>query len=588
MSRHTKPPSTENSVPAICTVFTLADVIIAITLRNDLFTTRRRDLNSAVNRVAELLGDKPVAIPLDIPVIGAKLAKVSPVAAGMSVKTFANVRANFMAAIKAGGLLPSAPAVKSALSLAWSELTAKLPEQRWKIGVSSLSRFASAAGILPDQIDDQAIERFIASVRSDSLHRKPNDLHRQTTKVWNEIALRMPELGLGQVTVPSFRPPTQRVAGALLADSFHKDVEAHLDWCEGNDVFAADARTRPLSVRSIALRRDQIHAAVTALVASGSAASSIKSLSDLVTPDAFKSILRHRHAAADGKPNSFNTYLAMALISIAREWVKAEDTVIIALKKMMSKQPKLASGLTAKNKSFLRQFDDPKAFVRLVKLPLTLWAEVKRESKPNFRTLAKAQAALAIAIEIYMPIRLQNLASLAFATHLFLKDDVRAISTLELPAEEVKNDLAMGFDIPPFLAKMLIEYRDHIAPKVIGRRPERLFVNVDGSPKCQETVAWLISTNVYRRAGLVLTVHQFRHLAAKVMLDADPGNFEAVKQDLGHKSLKTTAGFYTGIDSRRAARHHQRLIDKALEDQKKPRKPSGQRKPKKSAEGQDK
>ena len=135
-------------------------------------------------------------------------------------------------------------------------------------------------------------------------------------------------------------------------------------------------------------------------------------------------------------------------------------------------------------------------------------------------------------------------------------------------AGEVKNGTELAFDIPRHVAKMLIEYRDRIAPKIIGHRPQRLFVNADGSAKSQVTVAWLISTYLKRRAGIVLTPHQFRHLSAKVLLDAEPGSFETVKQLLGHKSIKTTVGAYAGIDSRRAARHHQRLVEQALEAQK--------------------
>jgi hypothetical protein len=37
-----------------------------------------------------------------------------------------------------------------------------------------------------------------------------------------------------------------------------------------------------------------------------------------------------------------------------------------------------------------------------------------------------------------------------------------------------------------------------------------------------------------------------------------------VRQLLGHKSLNTTVGAYAGIDSRRAGRHHQRLVEEAL------------------------
>ena len=176
-------------------------------------------------------------------------------------------------------------------------------------------------------------------------------------------------------------------------------------------------------------------------------------------------------------------------------------------------------------------------------------------------------AAIAIALLTYIPLRSHNLVSLTFGTHLFLNDDVRATSTLELAGHEVKNGSELAFDIPPVVARMLIEYRDRVAPNIIGRRPERLFENVDGSPKSQAGVAWLISTNVYRRTGIEIAPHQFRHLSARVLLDAEPGNFEGAKQLLGHKSLRTTVAAYAGIDSRRAARHHQRLIDQALEAQ---------------------
>jgi hypothetical protein len=48
------------------------------------------------------------------------------------------------------------------------------------------------------------------------------------------------------------------------------------------------------------------------------------------------------------------------------------------------------------------------------------------------------------------------------------------------------------------------------------------------------------------------------------VLDAEPGGFEIVRQVLGHANLNTTVGAYAGIDSRRAGRHHQRLVEQAL------------------------
>ena len=55
-----------------------------------------------------------------------------------------------------------------------------------------------------------------------------------------------------------------------------------------------------------------------------------------------------------------------------------------------------------------------------------------------------------------------------------MQEGASAISTLELSAAEVKNRQELGYDIQRGVAKMLIEYRDRIAPKIIGHRPTRL------------------------------------------------------------------------------------------------------------------
>jgi integrase len=252
---------------------------------------------------------------------------------------------------------------------------------------------------------------------------------------------------------------------------------------------------------------------------------------------------------------------------MSREWVKVDEVTLTELKRLAGKVPAPRAGLTEKNKRFLRQFDDPEVLHRLMALPRKLWSRARRDKTPNFRTLALAQAALAQEILTYMPLRIRNLAGLTFDQHLFLRDGPGAVSSLEIAADEVKNKQPIAFDLPPHLARMLIEYRDDIAPKIIGRKPERVFVNPDGTPKHPQTLSKLIQRVIGKHTGIEISAHQFRHLAAKILLDHSPGAFETVKQLLGHQNLKTTANFYAGIDTRRAARHHARLLEKMLEDQ---------------------
>jgi integrase len=54
--------------------------------------------------------------------------------------------------------------------------------------------------------------------------------------------------------------------------------------------------------------------------------------------------------------------------------------------------------------------------------------------------------------------------------------------------------------------------------------------------------------------------HLFRHLGAKLYLDANPGEYETVRRVLGHRSLQTTIDFYTGLETPAAVRHFDKTI----------------------------
>ena len=541
---------------------TLDDVLAALKSRTDLKQSRQRDLCSSVRRVGFLLGKDPAQIALDLPAISAELAVKNSPAAGLTNKRLITIRSDFMAAVRASRLRP-VPRVKTPLSAGWRKFIAKLATKRAHLGLSRLARYASAKGLEPEQIDDAALADFINAVRQGTLHRKPNDLHRKVALIWNE-AVQRSHLDLQCVAVPSFRRAPKRIDWTILPARFRKDVDAFLAWCAGVDPYAANVRTRALAPQTIKLRQNQIHAAATALLESGVSPKTLRWLRDLVSPDNVKRILRRRHEMVSGHENIFNHDLARALVEIARRWVKVRPVAVEKLKQLASRVPTPVSGLTSKNKTTLRQFDDPANVRRLYEFSNRLWAEVKRDTRPSFRTLVKAQAALGVGILCYMPVRPQNLSALKFGEHIFLHEGRGAISSLELPGHEVKNRIPLAFDIPPHLAKMLIEYRNRLAPKVIGGRPDRLFVKADGTAKNQWAVAWLIRTYLRKRAGLQLSGHQFRHVGAKRILDAEPGNFETVRQLLGHASLQTTVAAYAGISSRRAARHHQRLLEEAL------------------------
>jgi hypothetical protein len=127
----------ESSAPdsVVAQPITLAALLAALGSRATLSETRLRDLRSAVKRVADLLGNVPTGIPLDMAVIGAGLTAISPVAAGMTPKRFANIRSDFLAAVKTSGVSPVKVETKKTLSPAWAGLFARLSGRRAHIGL---------------------------------------------------------------------------------------------------------------------------------------------------------------------------------------------------------------------------------------------------------------------------------------------------------------------------------------------------------------------------------------------------------------------------------------------------------------------
>ncbi|MBK8210344.1 MAG: hypothetical protein IPK78_10605 [Rhodospirillales bacterium] len=68
-------------------------------------------------------------------------------------------------------------------------------------------------------------------------------------------------------------------------------------------------------------------------------------------------------------------------------------------------------------------------------------------------------------------------------------------------------------------------------------------------------MALQIQARIRAVTGLNVTPHQFRHIGAKLFLDANPGGYEVVKRVLGHRSHNTTTAFYCGAESAAAVRH---------------------------------
>lgn len=111
---------------------------------------------------------------------------------------------------------------------------------------------------------------------------------------------------------------------------------------------------------------------------------------------------------------------------------------------------------------------------------------------------------------------------MSFERHLRWPQGPGKPALLTFDVDETKNKVALAFDIPAVLGDHLLIYRDEFAPTVIGNRPDAVFVTLNGKQKTQAALTIAIEKALLRNLGIRLTPHQFRHLAAKIKLDANP------------------------------------------------------------------
>jgi integrase len=541
---------------------TLQDVLDGVANNASLSPTRRRDLRSAVLSYAALIDSAPPHVALDLAAIRSVLDLMVPIQAKISRKRWANLRSDLSAAIAASGLLQMLKTSTVELSESWATLLTKVQDRKMRDGLSRFARWASERQIAPRDVNRAVIDRFVAELETASLVRKIADLGQTIVRSWNRVAGAYPEERLQEIEVTRRVNGPPRVPWHDLPASFRQDVDDYLNWASVPDPLDENARRTPLAPKTIRLHRDHIHSAVSAAVAAGINEYELVGLKSLVEVATFKKVLRYRWEDEGRKLNAYTHGLAGSLIAIAKEWVRVTNESLAALKAIRHKLGALPIGLTEKNKDLLRQFNDKGLLQRLVNLPDRLWRHAAGELKASRRQFIDLQNALAIDILLVAPLRMRNLTALNFDEHIRWPQGQGKPAIVLFKSDETKNNVPLEFELPIVLSDRLYVYRNKIAPTVVGKRPDHLFLTWRGKPRTQAAIAVAIETTVLKYVGVRLTPHQFRHLAAKIILDANPGAYELVRELMGHKNMQTTTNFYAGIDTRRAGRAHIDLIAK--------------------------
>ena len=204
----------------ILPVYTLADVLAAIQ-DAELSATKRRDMVSAVNRVAEIFELPPARIPVRIPELRKRLRVVMPSAHGISRKTFSNLRALFASALVLAGVAEPLGRGCAKRDSKWAALVEAVEDdKRMANGLAAFANWCASRGIAPGEVNDVAVAEFLAWLEASTLHPKPRDVARRVPNIWNEAGQSVEGWPQQQLARISFKTPSQNLAWSDLDATF--------------------------------------------------------------------------------------------------------------------------------------------------------------------------------------------------------------------------------------------------------------------------------------------------------------------------------------------------------------------------------
>jgi len=541
------------SEPAL---LSLAELKVKVEQDTRLSPRQQREMISAIGTTVKWLNLPAEMIPASPRFLRSKFQDIHPAHHHVSKRRVQNIKSLILSAIRSQGLNTNLASYLAKMSAPWSELWDVIEgEQYFRTEFSRFFRYCSKKGITPPQVNDQVMTDYLEALEAETFVKTPKVRQQSICRLWNKCAGLYESQGWPQIklTVPFYETRRYALDDGQLPPVLLRELNAYLTSLSGTDPFNMEVKAfRPRSIKAIG---GHFRRYISALHYQGVDLASISSLEAIVTKEMFQQGMRWFWDRNSGQTSKHIGEIAWTIRCYATKHLTADEETRAFYAGAMKRLRVSQDGLSDKNQRAMAQFDDPKMIEALVGLPIKLWAKADRSrNKTSTHRRSKeaqlfVQTAIAIEILIFAPMRISNLQNLRLDQHISWQNKHAVI---HIPRAQVKNDIDLVFKLPLTLSQRIQTYiRDWRALYTEGANPY-LFPGRKMNPKDGTRLRRQISKALWDEAGIKLTPHQFRHAAAKILLDAKPGHYEVVRKVLGHKNLTTTYAHYAGAETQAA------------------------------------
>jgi hypothetical protein len=454
--------------------------------------------------------------------------------------------------------------------------------------LASVRRFAAYLAdqrLCPEAVTNADLGRYGDFLRTQLVGVKIEPMLRRIVQLWRRTASCNPSWPQTPLTLDDepkpFSPPF-----AVYPLVLQEEIAAVRRWMEGGDrrgPFSGQRDCKPLRPTTIKLRLTCIRLILAEHVALGNDPRSLTSLTDLLfSPAAIEAILQAlwergqtRHQArVEAEPGwNGNTgqldAVAVTVLMLARYFPPPSDVLkkLQGLAKAVRKPP--MSGMSRKNQQRLEQFRDPVKLGLLLNLARTLMEEALELRLGQPAEAARlARTAIFFAIELRIPLRMQNLHTCRLGHNLRFAGPGSPLAILSFQISEMKTKRDTEYSVSERLCQFLHVYIDQFLPLFAATSPDFadkqwLFPAGDGKsgPLSDGQVRKTIIDTVAERVGAEFHPHLFRALAVEFALKHDPGALEHCRQLLGDKTMQVILTHYAPIRTKEATDRQDRLVN---------------------------
>ena len=541
----------------------IADVLAWLSGTSEVRGGRRQQWTCALRIIAKALGRPPELLAARLTALAQPMSRLHHTQMGVTAKTLANHRANVRAALKRFAREEHVPLRGAPFSPEWALLRNGIVDYRTRANLSSLMRYSSAHSIRPEAADETVLDSLMFYRAATTALAANAAARRRIARAWNRCIGVVPGWPSHRLIEP---PPKSALAGVPWEEfpaGLRRDIEAYLKSLEQIRRIAGGRRRPPCKPKTIKVRRAKLVAFVRKAVSIRIPISSIASFRELLDPDLVERVLDAYWRDSGEEPGIYVIELSSFLLDIARQTHCLDEAAIARLEDMRAElEEHRPDGLTDKNMALIRQVLSSDVWRLVVRLPWVLMREANsiRDRAP-MKAAGLAQLAVTIGILTVFPIRLGNLGAIRIGENLIRPGGPGTPYWLVFSRYDVKNRIRLETVFDGELTELIDNYiHNHLHVLLRGSNEPWMFPGVTGDHKGLATLSSQITKRIHKAMGLRVTVHQFRHAAAALILRDNPGNYEYVRRILGHRNVQTTINFYIGLETAQATQEFGELV----------------------------